>query len=211
MKTSSAMVLDLDSTLIYTVDDTNKAERSMIVDMYNADNNSVYKLRLGRDSMLGVYRPYLTEFLTYCRQAFDKLIVYTAGTEDYGAAIVSVIEKKTGIAFDEVYARKSCLVIDDNLLHTEDTMRKPLELVLPHIDIRRMMIVDDKMCNFRFNPRNGILIPAFSPQSIEEAVSDNYLLQLMKWLNTVEVKTIDDYRLLNKDNIFDVDIAIDLY
>ena len=74
-----------------------------------------------------------------------------------------------------------------------------------------MMIVDDKMCNFRFNPRNGILIPAFSPQSIEEAVSDNYLLQLMKWLNTVEVKTIDDYRLLNKDNIFDVDIAIDLY
>jgi len=183
----------------------------MVQQMYNNDKNSVYRLRFPGEDMLGVYRPYLTEFLTLSKQLFDKVIVYTAGTEDYGAAIVSVIEKKTGIKFDEVYARKTCLIIDDNLLITEDNMRKPLEIALPHIDITRMMLVDDKMCNFRFNPRNGILIPAFSPQTVSEALGDNYLLQLMNWMDTVEVRTIHDYRLLNKDNIFDVDVAINLY
>lgn len=211
MEKCNAIVLDLDSTLIYTIDNENSMERAMIADMKNASKGNVYRIQFPGDEMLGVFRPYLTEFLLFCREYFDKMIVYTAGTEDYGRAIVRIIEKKTGVKFDEFYARKNCLVIDDNLLHTEDNMRKPLEIVLPHVDICKMMIVDDKMCNFRFNPRNGILIPAFSPQYIEDVAADNYLLQLMNWLDLVEVRTTEDYRLVNKDNIFNVDVLVDLF
>lgn len=212
MSSGTAIILDLDSTLIYTIDDTNLNELRTLQDMSTANSGSTYRLKFpDGTTMSGLFRPYLTQFLMYCRKTFSKLIVYTAGTEDYGYAVVKAIETKTKVQFDEVYARQSCLVIDDNLLYTEDTMRKPLKLVFPDIDVRHMLLVDDKMCNFRFNPRNGILIPAFSPQTIDTAIGDDYLLQLMNWFKAVDISTVSDYRLLNKDSIFDVDVIVELF
>lgn len=208
----SALVLDLDSTLIYTINHNNRNE----LDLYNYIKSKypdmVYKLDFPDGyNMYGYFRPYLQEFLEDTRKYFDYLIVYTAGTYDYGITVAKLLEREFGIKFDRILTREECLKLNSGIFLNKDDYSKPLTIAFPDLDIKQMLIVDDKMCNFRFNPRNGILIPAYSPMTENEVLSDEYLEQLRDWLINIEILNSPDFRLLNKDNIFDVQVLANIF
>jgi len=81
---------------------------------------------------------------------------------------------------------------------------KPLDNLLtshPHLTLANTLALDDREDTFSHNNKNGILIPAYSPEDIEET-EDTHLLKLEHWLSKEEVATSPDVRKLKKRSIF---------
>lgn len=208
----STLALDLDSTLIYTINHGNIPEVHLYRDINVKYPDKVYTLKFRDGSLMyGYFRPYLQEFLTDAFRYYDNVTIYTAGTKEYGELLAEVIENRFNVKFDRVLTRGDCLKIDSQEFLNKDDYSKPLRLAFPDLDLKQMLLVDDKMCNFRFNPRNGILIPAYSPMTEAEVFNDDELGRLWQWITSVKIINAKDVRELNKDNIFGVDVLVDIF
>lgn len=206
--TDKVLFLDLDNTLLCTYAGPIPEDIAK-----NLDEEYQYVLDFGTEKMFGVFRPHLRTFLRFCDDYFDKMIVYTAGTDEYGLMIADLLEKFADVKFYKVYGRSSNLNIDSGPWRTGETYRKPLKLITEKdgFDIRKVLLVDDKFYNFRFNPRNGIHIPEFEPRTFLEYQEDTALLQLRDWFNMDSTRYALDFRTLNKDFIFGEYLIIDCF
>lgn len=205
--TDFCIVLDLDATLISTVNPVGVCELSrMSCDKLRKTLGSdrYYEFRLDPDEKVwGFIRPHAIEFLDFCDKYFDRVIVYTAGTQDYGHAIVSEIFGRTASRYrpDLILTRPECLLLDDDMF-TIKGVRKPLKMVIPDYDPSKYVLIDDRMSNIRFNPRNGIIIPPYNPNTIREIYDDGCLSMLQEWFNRPTTTTTTDIRDLEKMTIF---------
>ena len=203
--TNLTIILDLDATLISTMDPRfyNELTENLEDIGYLLGDDNVYNFELDGERIIGVIRPDTVKFLNFCDRYFNKVIVYTAGAYDYGHAIVSEIFSKTEKQYmpDYVLTRPECLFLDDPIIPILG-VRKPLALVIPDYDATKCLLLDDRISNIRFNPRNGIIIPPFNPTTVNEALSDKALDTLEKWFKLPKVKNIDDVRNLEKMMIF---------
>lgn len=210
---SKTIYLDLDNTLLCSYSPTMPTDIKQ-----NISIDNIYSLDFGRDDKYeGVYRPHLYKFLNFCREYFDKVIIYTAGSDDYGKLIAANLEKFSGIQFDDIFTRDHNLLMDIDW-KTEENYRKPLTLLIDPKGkikekdyLKHVLLVDDKFSNFRFNARNGIHIPVFDPQTYQEYTEDSDLLILMNWLNMDSIKYSPDYRTINKDLIFGKYLDVDFF
>ena len=210
------IVLDIDATLVHTHGDMNDFK---MLKIYGSDEQlemrrKLYNMRLIDVSdvpgegeitdLAGIYRPYLKEFLEFCFDYFDGIVIWSAGKRKY-------VHKMCEYMFP---LKKQPLIIftyDDCEGDEDDYIVKPLEKLYKHPKLKGKLnetntfVLDDREETYSFNKRNGILIPEFeSDMSVEDICNhpDSELLKLMTWLNTQEVKSCKDVRKLNKTNIF---------
>lgn len=204
--TNKNIVLDLDSTMVHTSSDLNDYNR-----IHNNSNHRIKYFELNSRyqndrKMWTVLRPYTVEFLYFCTKYFKKIIIFTAGHNDYAHKIRQILEQSLGDRFaDVVYSCEYCLMPDRKTVH------KPLSIFTQNPNLKDVtefntFALDDREDTFAYNPQNGILIPPYEPELHELDYDDHALLQLMGWLSLPEVVNTQDVRILDKSNIFDIPI-----
>lgn len=178
-KLGSAIVLDLDETLLYST--TNEVD----------DRPPDYRY----GELLGYHRPYAVEFLRFCRHRFEYLIVFTAGAPNYAAAMVQALEHKAKVRFDYVFDRQSCTEETENTGFLEYWSRytKFLSLLreklLPpeiaeRIDWNDSLLLDDLANNARENLGQAMLMPKFSRRTVAPLAADDWLVRAHRFIES---------------------------
>ena len=210
------IVLDIDATLVHTHGDMDDFK---MLKIYGSDEQlemrrKLYNMRLIDVSdvpgegeitdLAGIYRPYLKQFLEFCFDYFDGIVIWSAGKRKY-------VHKMCEYMFPLKKQPLTIFTYDDCEGDEDDYIVKPLEKLYKHPKLKGKLnetntfVLDDREETYSYNKRNGILIPEFeSDMSVEDICNhpDGELLKLMTWLNTQEVKSSKDVRKLNKTNIF---------
>lgn len=168
--------------------------------------------------MWGITRPYLKEFILFCKENFQNVYVWSAGSPKYVDKIVEHIFKPLGYT--------PPIIFNVNHTHINEKDRsvfKPLDKIFKEsggvANERNTIIIDDRRDTFSFNEKNGILIPGFDlddgvsgeigiSRIIEKRInSDNCLSELIGYLE--KIKNVDDVRSLDFSNIFSQEVIID--
>jgi len=206
--TNKTIVLDLDETLVHSSEEMQDTRYVNYKDPEVASR--FYQMQLQNQyqtPMWGVTRPHTKEFLNFCFDYFDNVIVWSAGLPAYVDSIVKHIFKDVGEP-DLVFARDRCVQAPNS-----KNLCKPLTILTderPDLfsvpDLSSVLIVDDRTYTFEScNPHNAIHIPSFSPDPKRDkkmGADDTALVQIMDWLMTSKVRNCKDVRSLNKDTIF---------
>lgn len=209
-KTPFHIVLDLDNTLIYTYD--NSVESCPIVNnfklntynfkIFNVMNNS--KIGNGDlETICGVFRPHVIDFLRFCTQYFDKIHIWSAGQHKYVHHIVHELFSKNNLPMPA-----NIFTYDDCILSKNDDVIKPLSLLFTSsksfgANPTNTFIIDDIKHTFSKNIKNGVNIPEFKPKlDIKLIDNDICLQQLMYWFLKKSTFSEKDVRKLNKKLIF---------
>lgn len=211
--TNKTIVLDLDSTLIYT---SENFDQYVALELYtNPEHdhlrNRLYKFDVidvcekpgtgVRSSMWGILRPNVYEFLDFCFEYFENVIVWSAGQLRYVHAICDVLfidpDKQPGL----IYTWEDCE-------KTDNFIYKPLVKIgqqeNPSITIDKCFILDDNDMTFSKNKENALHIPPYEPDLTPKGIMepDNILFNLTRWLMKPEIINCKDVRKTNKETCF---------
>ncbi len=211
-KTEKCLVLDIDETLVHTMD-TPKGYAKMKIftdEKFFPYRGRVYKFVLedfenvGSGKSLefwGIMRQHLREFLLYCFSYFKYVIIWSAGKRTYVEQIVDIIFNGLQRPH-KILAYEDCIIIDDKLTKP---LFKLTELIGNDLNLTNTWIIDDKVENFIDNKENGIEIPAYTPDETYSSliVEDNALILLMNWFDKKNVINSTDVRSLNTKDIFE--------
>ena len=102
---------------------------------------------------------------------YYELIIFTAGTQEYGDLLIDAIEENK-IYFEHRFYRQHTVIIGNDFVKDLSRIGRPLD---------KMIIVDNMPQNFRLQKENGINIKAFWG----EDVNDNALTELGKILTNI--------------------------
>lgn len=198
--TPYTIVLDLDQTLIATQEDM---EREVYEQYKTHDtSNRLYDIDVtdadGRYITWGLRRPHLKAFLDFCFKYFREVIVWTAGTYEYGHAIVNAIFENQRP--HRILTRNDCERINSGKYEGE--LAKPISLL--DLDPRLTITLDDKDFTGVQNPKNVFVCPGYYPDvgrgseididRIYRKDNDHFLLDFMDFLLSPEVMTSKDLR-----------------
>ena len=222
------LVLDLDSTLIYTVDED---EYGSINELKLFSSSENYELRkqiyflnilniMDKDiqgkgkltKMWGFFRPHVLKFLIFCSKFFYKIHIWSAGQKKYVHSIIKELFKNNNLKMPEnILTYEDCVIKKDDIC-------KPLKKIFESktsfgANEKNTFALDDRYDTFSKNIKNGILIPAYQPniKKKKEIMGDVCLLQLIKWFNTFDVSNSKDIRKLDKSKIFSINLTNDDY
>jgi hypothetical protein len=199
------LVLDLDSTIVHTREINNILNDISLnhPDIHN--KIGIFKIKSVKDNndinLWTIYRSHLAEFLEFSAQYFDNILIWSAGQYNYVHKIVELLFKNISKKPTIIYTQENC-IINGNTIHKPlDNLFKDIRL--KNVNITNTLVVDDRPDTFSRNPYNGILIPPFEPETIEDIKNDDpVLLQIMGWLVKNNVQQCDDVRNINKEDIF---------
>lgn len=203
--TGKTIVLDIDETLV------NSKESHDLLKTIPLDKpevmKSFYSLILpDYYHIWGLMRPGCKDFLRFCFDYFDKVLVWSAGEKNYVETITYRLFEGLPEP-DGVFSRSLCGMEDGN------TTKPLLKLShhYPDINLTNILILDDREHNFiDCNPYNAIHIPPFKPYD-NLSGQDKALYQVMEWLLRPEVRTSSDVRKLDKSGIFTQPVPIHSY
>lgn len=218
------IVLDIDETLVHTIEDHKYRELKKTGIINDNPRLAKYGDRItifsvedivckkgeGVDSdMWSILRPHLDEFLKFCFEYFDNVIIWSAGLYGYVHAVVDkIFDPLKGIPEpDLIYTRDDCVEKKDGDMIV---LTKPLKKIIDEnpqlkgITLENTLILDDRTENFIENSKNGLLIPEYNPSPNVKAIArdDIALQQLMYWFLLPSVLKNNDVKKLKKDNIF---------
>ncbi len=215
------IILDLDSTLIYTHEEeetgieSKEMYSSFKLFSYNHDlRKHFYAFDCDTSFLFGVYRPHLVKnttpkgeisFVDYCFSSFDNVVVWSAGYYDYVHCVCDTIFKTRKRKLSNIFSRDDCS-IDKN-----GKLSKRLEIFFKDnedgINETNTFIIDDNEETFRFNKKNAIHIPEFRPIFEEEyfrneKVRDTSLKELIQFFEDEKFQECSDVRDLDTSSIF---------
>jgi TFIIF-interacting CTD phosphatase-like protein len=155
-----------------------------------------YKEGVIKDTMWGIKRPHLDEFLDFCFEHFEKVIVWSAGQRDYVHKLVDILFANTVRKPDYIWT------YDDIHSDEEGYVVKPLRKLVenlddPFINMKTIITIDDTASTFSENMENAIHIPVYKPEpTMKEIMKDERsLIQIMNFLkkkgNICNVKNVD--------------------
>lgn len=210
--TNNCIILDLDSTLVYTHDDMKQLEELGILTnprlLPLRDRTYILSLddvgeRRGTGTKYdfwGTTRPYVKDFLVFCRSRFKIVAVWSAGQRPYVEAVVDYLFQDIGPP-DIIFTR-------DHLEGDGKPIKKMIAddpVIGRHMKLENTYALDDFDATYADNPDNGILIPPYAPPSTISGLSSNEisLLQFKYWLLLPEVMASKDIRTLDKSRIFE--------
>ena len=216
------IVLDLDSTLIFTFDrlevihkliDSDDdlswlSSHSYIIEMNDPEETGTNVPYI----MWGLYRPYLTEFATYVIENFDNVYIWSAGKRKYVNAIIDNI-------FPPL-AYNPPIILDfehTNVDSVTNEIVKPLEEIYKlsggKANESNTYVLDDRKDTFSLNVKNGILAPKYEFEewtkdthdewlkSVHENITtDTFLKELICFFDKNE--DVEDVRTLNLSDEF---------
>ena len=207
----SAIFIDIDETLTHVRSDTHRFKR---LDLQNDKENfdllercyimSFKGENQKQEHMWGIKRPYLDEFIRYCRKRFDIVALYTAGMKDYGEQSAKILFPNVG-DLDYIYTREHCVDIERSIPSWEEDDSgklvcsttvvmdhvKPLGKLLKEmpeladVDPQKVLMVDNKESNFDYNVHLGLTISDYVPEATIESIryDDRALLHM---IDTIE-------------------------
>jgi TFIIF-interacting CTD phosphatase-like protein len=213
--TNKTIVLDLDSTLICTCDEEKTFEA---LEVYTNPRNSKLKSRIyyfelvdvtdtpgtGQlTKMWGVLRPHVYEFLEFCFDYFQTVIVWSAGQKKYVHAICDFL-------FNEIGKQPSIIFTYEDCIRVANYIHKPLTKI-SYIPINTIVALDDNESTFSKNKENGFHIPAYEPDFTYNGImeDDDALLHLMNWLRSSDVYYATDIRKPDKKYCFEKNPSLD--
>ena len=198
--TKRRLVLDLDECLIHSHCEEGVEKLNVMSPQHLSSRSRFFEITFDApyDSIWGVKRPYLDEFLAFCDRYFEGVIVWSAGHREYVKRIVAELFRDHRMP-DLVLTKDDC-VGDGADYH------KPLSVLkkkMPDLDMRLVLALDDRKINFIDNPDNGLTIPGFHP-TVEKSFihKDACLPQVINWLMQPEVMNAPDIRKVRKDKVF---------
>jgi len=151
-KLKKNIVLDLDSTMVHTSSDLEAyTQLNLIMGEKNNLETRIKYFELQSKcldpndrKMWTVLRPYTKEFLEFCTRYFNKIIIFTAGQEEYAHKIKDILEEVLGNKFtDVVYSYNYCYIPNKKNIH------KPLSIFknnvhLQDVDEKNTFALDDR-------------------------------------------------------------------
>jgi len=202
---SKNIILDLDETLVHTMDvrlPTGKEGRLLtekykdklyIIDTVTVNNTNQIKY----EKLWGLTRPGLNEFMNFCFNNFNYVIIWSAGTERYVKDTVNrtLCDLKCP---RYVFTQKDCYADEEGYLSKPISYLKSNNPELIGLDLNNTLLIDDRKSNFESEPHNGIQIPEFNPDKEDIALYD-----LIKWFKSNDFRRSIDVRTLNKKSIFE--------
>lgn len=214
------IVLDLDLTLVCTIGDGSDLSHKLRTE-HKADYEDLVERNIIVPSTITQYggsgkayhndiikRPGLEQFLTFCKNTFRSVILWSAGQPSYVFDVVKkVIDPMERGIFDQIYTSQDIVQFPGDK-YTPPCLSKPLSLVIDNNgaeSLESVVIVDDLLCNFASNPLNGILIPPFQPKicdilknsftgPFENMCDDYYLFSLIHFLSDKDFLFSKDVR-----------------
>lgn len=214
--TNKAIILDLDSTLIFTHEEKVNLKKTPILsdpDMLDLRTRVYYltiedydKRGSGKQySVWGVTRPHTKEFLHFCFAYFKVVAVWSAGQKDYVEDIINYLFRDIGHKPHIIFTRDDC--VKDKKLGTIKPLTKMYEfhpLLGQYMTESNTLILDDNHYTFEKNLENAIHCPAYEPDAHPEAMreGDDTLLQCRYWFLLKSIREAKDVRKLEKDTIF---------
>ena len=213
--TNHNIVLDIDATLLHTQDETYDLEEMNIYSNPTRFRlrNKVYHMNLidvtnepGKGnitSLTGIYRPFLKEFLDFCFEYFNNVIIWSAGKQKY-------VEECCRLMFP--IDSPSIIYSWDDCVNNSKGLFKPLSKIYQNKAYASLNIteentfhLDDRDDVYSLNPGNGVKIPEFECSMKTKDImnhKDDELLKFMCWLSQDKVKNSKDIRTLDKSSIF---------
>lgn len=183
MNRPRCIVLDLDETLVHTFSSRyNKVLKRLKVDQPNLQNR-LHKLEIetgqrgeGQFSTVWtIVRPGTFEFLRECFLLFDFVVVWSAGSWSYVHEIVQILFDDTPMPF-LVLSRDDCVV--------DDYLHKPLRVLATRtggvINQHNSVLLDDRIENFKENPKSGILAKPYQPGLDQLHYKDTFLNEVLR-------------------------------
>ena len=221
-QTTFGIVLDLDSTLICTQDEVelsdlgilrNPAHVALRRRIYHLSAPDVESKRGTGENykFWGSCRPHAFDFLDFCFDYFETVVVWSAGRPRYVEALVDFLFKDLPHP-DLVLTREDCVPSYERGTR-EEILEKPLTKVVARFAagpkrprLAGLLALDDNPTTFAGpNPDNAILIPRYEPEpTVEELASmaDDALLRTQDWLLEPATMAARDVRRLDKSRIF---------
>lgn len=221
--TNLNLVLDLDETLVHTMDDDGvKSDKDILLELEKTHPRSIeirdrllkavstdIGVKRGYGSkyrFCSVLRPHLEEFLKFCFEYFRVVSVWSAGQRGYVEAVVRHIFMGVQDP-DFVFSRDELVTTykgsyEKPLMHLRDLHPLAEKYFTP----QNTLVLDDNYRTFiKVNPDNAVEIPVYSPEPTFEDImkEDDHLLKVKYWLLSKEVMNSKDVRTLNK-KIFDI-------
>ena len=223
------IVLDLDLTLLETQDELNeflpiinnknKLNPSLLQRFYHISTNEIYNDRIYHKKrkipkyklndlidydFWGITRPFLDEFLIFCRKYFKRIIVWSAGKRNYVHSIVNKIFKNVGYEPDYIFT------FDHIKFNKQGRVVKPLKIIIneindPYVRLENCIFIDDTNSTFEENIDNAILIPKYETKGLLNNFNkiDECLKEIIEWLMKPEVINAYDIRKIYKKIFFD--------
>lgn len=217
------IILDVDETLVHTIEDRGfkLLNKSGIMSdpklMKYRDRILIFRLEdvvglkgEGLDTdMWSITRPHLEQFLNFCFTYFENVIIWSAGLDGYVREIVNrIFDPLKGMPQPSlIYTRKDCVKLNGITTKPIINIIEQNPELANTVTLENTIFIDDLYDNFINNPDNGVLIPAYSPNTTISSIArdDIALQQLMYWLLQKDIKNSTDIRTLPK-NIFDKSI-----
>lgn len=222
-KNGKYLVLDLDQTCIKCFDDfaekpinreefesydkmtqkelSKRMRNFTIVDFYPfEDLNGKRNINIGNGSKINITimkRQYLDEFLDYCLNNFENLIIWSAGKYKYVHLIRDYILPYNSELLVFTYED---LINSKNEFSDEKDLNKVFQQI-PKANYNNTLAIDDTNETFLLNPKNGLWIPPF--QATNMLKEDNAFKTLISFFETEEFKICKDVRTLDYSNIYD--------
>lgn len=209
------IVLDIDATLVHTHGDD---DEYLNLKLFTNPKMLKYRGRTysmnltdvtsppgtGDDMKLyGIYRPYLKEFIEFCFDYFDNVVVWSAGKKKY-------VEKMCELIFTDRNKQPLIIYNYDDCVIYDDFIRKPLTKLYNDPRLKGKLnetntyVLDDRDDTFSLNKENGVMIPEYEANLNVRGLNknDDQLLKFMAWLSMSEIMSLDDVRKSNKNKIF---------
>ena len=195
------IVIDMDETLIHSyleeLDQDGDKNYSLAIDMLSDRNfnskDMLYWVQ-GDIDVVGVFRPGVHEFLQYCSENFDYVVIWSAGEKEYVKSVIDhlyiYIDKP-----DIVWARNMCKVETKYLGDKKYKMyTKPLQKVADKLNIDKdsIIFVDDRLDYVEDGDGlNHFHIKPFKPEPSEiDDLNDIELNKIMDELNSIEFRNV---------------------
>ena len=187
---NSTLVLDLDETLVYVLDEKNDNlslpqipfEYNIIDEDENTIKNEEFKNRdnetIEKAKNYLIIRPGFANFIQQSKKYFDEIIIFTSSQYSYAEEIIKIIDKNKIIS--KIYSRKDCSFYNDIFYKDLNKIKK---------DLSKTIIVDNYPECYLLQHFNGLPIPSFMGDE-----KDNELLKLLPILEKLsKVKDVRNY------------------
>lgn len=201
------IILDLDSTLVWTWEDSQMDKIEKLRETVDFEEISYSLIERDVDGIpriinRGIKRPYVDTFICFCFLYFKKVCIWSAGTEPYVKRLVEILFRDHPQPHI-IYHRDDCelpgyykpltKMYDDPLSEGE-------------MNEKNTIILDDNTSTYRFNPDNAIRMPEYSPKATVNDIDkdDSNFFKLMRFFLSEEFIHLKDVRKINKDFLFPV-------
>jgi hypothetical protein len=204
IKVNQAIILDLDQTLVHTLDNKDEWKKFKETAIKTNDQdllNRLYEIKVDDQLICGVMRDHIHEFISYIYSRFSIIGIYSAGSCSYVHAITSLLFNDRELDF--IYARDKCV----STIHpTEgEILSKPLQSLwnkIPGMNQKNTWMVDDRHDVTIYNQLNHVHVVDYQYNNKQ----DTCLLELISFFNRPEITYTTDIQsiLHSKNNLFNI-------